>query len=294
MPEAASGLAEASDFPCASAAAAKAFVDEVRAGFEARTLAPYLGPGVAAWKPSVVPCSPEVLADFLGKKAALPKRVRGNMWAAAQYIEGARHRATLKLWIEEAFKTPLEPNALHKRLASYELPLIVDTWYDSAMRSALAGKRDWIEMQGISRAPIGEDRWTKAYGANGAEVPLGEADAVKTLLYKPIGAIAPASNFIISDSDYVEVLTEIDIQSPIPDTIRNRRSSLGFVFLGCRFNEQTLRTYARQVTKRSRGANYYVVDPGSPPTKPEQRFFRELGMKVLSYPWPDVFEMLSV
>lgn len=292
MSNAAEALADA-PVRSATAAEAKAFVDEVRAGLQARLIAPYLGPGVAGWKPSPVPCSDTSLAEFLSKKIALPKRVRGNMWASAQYIESSRHRATLKAWLEDAFKTPLEPNPLHKRLAAYHPPLIVDTWYDSAMRGALMGQEDWVELQGISRAPIAEKRWVVAYGPEGTELPLTAADKASTLLYKPIGANAPAGNFIISDADYVEVLTEIDIQSPIPEVIQRLRSSLGFVFLGCRFNEQTLRTYARQVTKRSKNQNYYVVDPSAPPTRPEQRFFREMNMKVLNYPWSDFFTLLA-
>jgi len=285
--------AQSPELPCASAAAARAFIDEIRTGFRAHTLAPYLGAGLAAWQPSQVPSSPEKLAEFLGNKVALPRRVRGNMWASAQYIESQRHRATLNLWLQEAFRVPFEPTSLHRRLAGYGLPLIVDTWYDGGMRRALADQRDWVELQGISRAPIAEQRWVKAYSVDGKELPLTAADSARTLLYKPIGSIEPASNFIISDADYVEVLTEIDIQSPIPDVVQERRKSLGFVFLGCRFNEQTLRTYARQVSKRSKGPNYYIVDPSAPPTKPEQRFVRELDMKVLCYPWSDCFTMLA-
>jgi hypothetical protein len=277
----------------ASASEATAFFSEIQRGFESGSLAPYIGPGVAAWKPSECPSSAEALAGFLGKKLALPKRARGNMWAAAQYVESQRHRATLKYWLEEAFKSPLAPSELHRRLAAYQLPLIVDTWYDSAMRAALSERTDWVELQGISRAPIGEARWVRAYAADGSEVPLSTASTVKTILYKPIGSIAPAANFIISDADYVEVLTEIDIQSPIPECVRERRSELGFVFLGCRFNEQTLRTYARQTSKRSKGPHYYIVDPSTPPTRHEQRFFAEQNMRVLTYPWTETFARLA-
>jgi hypothetical protein len=277
----------------ASASEAAAFLGEIKRGFAAGTLAPYLGPGVAAWKPSDFPSSAEALAAFLGKKLALPRRARGNMWAAAQYVESQRHRATLKYWLEEAFKSPLPPTELHQRLASYPLPLIVDTWYDAAMRSALGGSGDWVELQGISRAPIGEDRWVRAYAPDGSEASVSAASTAKTILYKPIGSITPASNFIISDADYVEVLTEIDIQSPIPESVRERRSRLGFVFLGCRFNEQTLRTYARQISKRSHGPHYCIVDPSTPPTRHEQRFHEELGMRVLTYPWSDTFAQLA-
>ncbi|MET0387082.1 MAG: SIR2 family protein, partial [Polyangiales bacterium] len=69
----------AAPLPAASAAEARAFVDEVRAGFSAGTLAPYLGPGVLGWQPSEVPSSHEALAEFLGVKLALPKRARGNL-----------------------------------------------------------------------------------------------------------------------------------------------------------------------------------------------------------------------
>lgn len=284
---------ESSPLPRASVAAARAFVDEVRAGLQSRALAPYLGPGVTAIQASAVPSSNEKLAEFLGSKLALPRRVRGNMWASAQYIESQRHRATLKLWLEEAFRTPLEPNLLHRRLARYGLPLIVDTWYDSGMRRALADQTGWVEVQGISRAAIAEQRWVRVYGSDGQELPPSAADSAATLLYKPIGSIEPASNFIISDADYVEVLTEIDIQSPIPEVVQQRRASLGFVFLGCRFNEQTLRTYARQVSKRSKGPNYCIVDPEQPPTRSEQRFFKELNMKLLCYPWSEFFALLA-
>ena len=277
----------------ASRTVAEPFFETLRSGFTAGTLAPYIGPGVAAWQPGGAPASPEALAAFLGKKAAMPRRARGNMWASAQYIESQRHRATLLVWLKEAFTARVPVSALHARLARYELPLIVDTWYDAAMRDALAAHGSFVELQGISRAPIGEARWVRAYDAAGREQPLSAADATRTVLYKPIGSISPAANFIISDADYVEVLTEIDIQSPIPALVQKRRAELGFVFLGCRFNEQTLRTYARQISKRSKGPHYCVVDPTMPPTRHEQRFYEELDMQVLCYPWTDTFEALA-
>src|SRR3954447_20903269 len=51
------------------------------------TLLPFLGPGVTALSETTVPTSHESLAAWLGSKVALPRRTRGNCWAAAQYIE---------------------------------------------------------------------------------------------------------------------------------------------------------------------------------------------------------------
>ncbi len=76
----------------------------------------------------------------------------------------------------------------------------------------------------MTRAGEFRDIWTKAYDAAGAEVAPEAADAAKTVLYAPHGGVRPAKNFLVADSDYVEVLTEIDIQSPIPAAVKHRRT----------------------------------------------------------------------
>jgi hypothetical protein len=87
------------------------------------------------------------------------------------------------------------------------------------------------------------------------------------------------------------VLTEIDIQTPIPDAVKKRRSRRGFLFLGCRFNDQMLRIYARQIVKRSGGQSYVVVD--EPPTRMEARFFAEAGLEPLEVSTRDAIEALT-
>jgi hypothetical protein len=240
-------------------------------------IVPYLGPGLAELAPTTVPMTPESLAEFFGIKVALPRRARGNAWASAQHIESMKHRSTVSALMSEAFAPPVEPTSIHKFLATLGLPMIVDTWYDSAMRTALESAAGWGEVQGITRAGIGEDRWYRFYDSTGKETNRAAVDDWKTLLYKPHGSIAPAKNFLISDADYVEVLTEIDIQTPIPDAVKDRRTGRSFLFLGCRFHDQLLRTYAKQVSKRSAERHYVVVDPDRL-TKNEVKFFLTYGL----------------
>jgi hypothetical protein len=260
---------------------ARRWFAEVAEGLRRGVLAPYLGPGVSALAGAAAPTTHAALADFFGRKVALPRRARGNAWAAAQYIEGQRHRSTLIGIMAEAFAAHVPPQPFHRRLAELRLPLIVDTWYDGAMRAALGARSDWVELQGITRAAVAERRWYAAYDPAGRPRELqGEVDD-RTVLYKPHGSVSPAKNFLIADSDYVEVLTEIDIQTPIPEVVRARREHLGFVFLGCRFDDQMLRSYARQIIKRSRGPHRALVEP-SGLTRNERRFLRESGIEVLA------------
>lgn len=252
---------------------------------------PYLGPALAQTAPG--PRTPEALAAFFGTKVALPRRAKGNVWAAAQHIESNKHRSTVTALINEAFATPVPSAPLHSALAQLNLKLIVESWYDDAMRSALAGQDNWGEVQGITRAGIGEDRWFRFYESTGAQAGAAQAAAWTTLLYRPHGGVNPAHNYLISDADYVEVLTEIDIQTPIPEEVRHRRAGRSFVFLGCRFHDQMLRSYARQIMKRS-GATHYALLPDGELTRNESRFLAEQGIVPVALPFNDaVAELLS-
>ncbi|WP_439373367.1 SIR2 family NAD-dependent protein deacylase [Bradyrhizobium sp. DASA03120] len=272
--------------------AAKATLREVSKGLRSGNVVPYLGAGLAELSNPIVPMNPEDLAAFFAAKVALPRRARGNAWASAQYIESTRHRTTLTAMMAAAFSSSVEPTQLHQYIAMLRLPLIVDSWYDDAMRNALAGHSNWGEIQGISRAGLNEYRWYRFYDAAGAAVDCSSARNWQTILYKPHGSVAPAKNFLVSDADYVEVLTEIDIQTPIPDEVMVRRTGRSFLFLGCRFNDQLLRTYARQVSKRSSDVHYAVVEPGTL-SKNECRFLLEQGVTPIAIPLVQAVEILS-
>lgn len=264
---------------------------EAAAELREGNLVPYLGPGISELGAPPVPMSPEALADWFGTKVALPRRAKGNAWASAQHIESYKHRNTVTALMGEAFAAPVAPSPLHHYLASLGLPLIVDVWYAGEMRRALAKRDDWIEVQGITRAGIGEDRWFRFYRPDGGDADATSAGAAATILYTPHGSVIPARNFLISDADYVEVLTEIDIQTPIPETVRDRRRTKSFLFLGCRFNDQLLRSYARQIVKRSNDPHFAVVAMDTL-TRNERTFLDEQNITPIDMPLDLALERL--
>jgi len=271
-----------------------AVIDALIDGLAAGTLAPYLGAEVLSLCPSApVPATPLALATFLNAKTSVPGKIRNRLTAVAQFIENFKHRKTLVTAMNEAFAVAPEPSPLHRWLATLPVPLIVDTWYDDTMRSALAAGRgpgagDWAEVQGPSQSEH-FGTWTGWYTPAGSVSP--DAIAATTVLYKPWGAHAPAGNYLVSDTDYVEVLTEIDIQTPIPALVQERRAALGFVFLGCRFNDQLPRAFARQIMKRSAGPHYAVL--ADEPTRMEARFLAEQGITRIALPLADVAAQLA-
>jgi len=204
-------------------------------------LIPFLGPDLLCLHdPPVVPTGARELAQLLSAKTAVPGRLRNNLWHAAQYIESNRHRVTLDRLMADLFAPIPAPGPLHLWLAGLtRLPLVVDTWYDGTMRAALtaSGRTDWGQVQGASKARrLDGGIWTRAVDIGGAIVDDQTAADWATVLYKPHGAAQPTGDVLVSDADYVEVLTEIDIQTPIPETVRERRTGRGFLFLGCRMS----------------------------------------------------------
>lgn len=272
-------------------AAAEELLGGVAAQLRTGKVIPYLGPSLTESVAPDVPMTPEALAAFFATKVALPKRAKGNAWASAQHIESMKHRSTVSALMSEAFANEIKPTPFHLYLASLGLPMIIDSWYDATMRAALSDRKDWGEIQGITRAGIGEDRWYRFYDAAGAESSREAAESWATILYKPHGSVVPAKNYLISDADYVEVLTEIDIQTPLPDAVKNRRAERSFLFIGCRFHDQLLRTYARQIMKRSTTTHYAVIAPDAL-TKNELKFLTVQGITPIATPLARAVEIL--
>ncbi len=259
-------------------------IAEVRGALSADELIPYLGPGLLALSGSALPSAPEEVAAQLNKRAPAPSRIRTNMWSVAQFIEGRRHRKTLQAFMADIFAAPSPASPLLMALAEFDLALVVNSWYDDGFATALkaVGRGDFVEIQGVTRAGFSND-WTRAYDRHGVEIDPATAGDARNIVYSPHGGVRPAKNFLVSDSDYVEAMTEIDIQSPIPDAVKARRTTRGFLFMGCRFDDQMLRTYARQIMKRSKGPHYAVIDTATA-TRNELRFLEEREITPINAP----------
>jgi hypothetical protein len=273
----------------------------IKTGFERGLVIPYLGPGVLSLATGTnrVPAAPEELVVELTRAATVPHKIRNNLTAAAQYIENFKHRKTISAAMTKAFAQSPEPTVLHQWLAQREnLPLLVNAWYDDLPQKALAARQKWGIVQGVSQAEH-FGYWVNYFRPDFSLVPNKEfirdgsgakapAEAPEetltwdTLLYQPIGSVTPAANYVISDSDYVEVLTEIDIQTPIPEVVQSIRKGRSFLFVGCRFTTQLERNFARQIMKRSSDQHWAVID--GPLTKNEAKFLTEQNIVRIEAP----------
>lgn len=251
----------------------------------------YLGPGVSELSGGTAPTTPEALCAKIEAEVRAPRRASGNMWSVAQYVESRKFRATLNDIVQRAFAdSGAGANPIYDWIARVKPPMVVDVWYDDGLLDAMK-PGNWGLVQGVSRNGEWIDIFTRTYDSAGTEIDAPDP-AWETLVYKPHGRAAKGSSFLLSDSDYVEVLTEIDIQRPIPEEVQARRTGRPFLFVGCRFDDQMLRTFARQIVKRSSTGHIAVIE--GPLTRMEQRFMEELGITRLDLPVSALSEALTV
>jgi hypothetical protein len=269
-------------------------IGTIKDGLARGLVIPYMGPGVLALagESCPLPRSPLELVDRLTAKASVPHKIRKNLTAAAQFIENFKHRKTVVAAMTDAFAAPMQPTPLHRFLAAQPaLPLIVHAWYDDLPQKALAGKGGWGMAQGVSQSQH-YGTWVH-YFSGETLAPAGQAEAAawRTLLYQPLGSVSPAANYLVSDSDFVEVLTEIDIQTPIPEAVINIRKNRNFLFLGCRFSTQLERIFAHQITKRSSDRHWAVLP--ETPTRNEARFLAQHNIQRIELPLADFTGLLA-
>jgi hypothetical protein len=257
-------------------------IQTIARSLETGAVIPYLGPDMLSLCTDVkVPATPMALAESMTAKVSVPHKIRKRLTQAAQFIENFKHRKSVVHLMNEAFAAETSPSPLHLALAASGAGLWVDTWYDDTFSAALAqvpGR--WLQVQGLSQSEhFGQ--WTGAYAADGTVLAELSANPGR-LLYKPIGGHGPAGNYLVSDSDYVEVLTEIDIQTPIPAAVQAWRTGRNFLFLGCRFDDQLTRCFARQIMKRSSDRHWAVLP--NEPTRMEARFLEEQNITRIDMP----------
>ena len=267
-------------------------INDIASHLATGSVIPYMGPEMLSLCSEVaVPMTPLALAESMTAKVSVPHKIRKRLTQTAQFIENFKHRKSVVHLMNEAFAATPAPSALQLALASSGAKLWVDTWYDDSFARALAqGGQSWVQVQGLSQSEhFGQ--WTGAYAADGT--PLAELSAEPgRLLYKPWGGHGPVGNYLVSDSDYVEVLTEIDIQTPIPSQVQAWRTGRHFLFLGCRFDDQLTRCFARQIMKRSSDRHWAVLPVE--PTRMEARFLDEQNITRIPMPLAEFAPLLMV
>ena len=116
-------------------------------------------------------------------------------------------------------------------------------------------------------------------GKDYKELTQEEVDTRLPVLFKPMGTPLPASNYIASDADYVDYITELMGGFAIPSFLKQYRRGKQYVLLGMRLTRDSERMVMSDITYGTEELPGWTLI--QEPTAKEQGFCKRLGLEII-------------
>jgi hypothetical protein len=271
----------------------KAF-DDILSGLRDGSVVPYLGPGAlsgvtdAAGK--TIPADSDSLILAMNNGQPMAPKLMYEFPRAAMNIELKRGRKAVNNFLDATYKdTQWSTSALHTWLAAQKLPYVIDANRDTQLQLQYAATPHTLVV-GIARMSGTAFRF-KLYHFDGTSYTSVEQEAVDSslpILFKPLGTPMPESNYIASDADFVDYITELMGGFAIPSFIKRSRQNKRYVTLGLRLNRDTDRmVFSDVIFGADKPAGWALIPH---PTDKEKRYLDRLNIEIVN---ADIADLLA-
>jgi hypothetical protein len=260
--------------------------EQIRAGLAAGEVVPFIGPDaltdvVHTASGRKMPATSDELILALNNGQPMAPRLMYEFPRAAMNIELKRGRSAVNRFMEQTYgDSGWSEAAAHGWLAALELPYIVDLNRDSGLQKHYAARPHTL-ICGMARV-AGGLRY-KLYRHDGTAysgaVADTDIDPAAPILYKPLGTPLPTPQWIASDADYVDYITELMGGFAIPPFLKQRRTGLKYLVAGLRLNRDTQRMLLAEIMYGAAPAAGWALIPGA--NDKERRFCARLGLEVI-------------
>lgn len=230
----------------------KNIVEKLREG----SLIPFLGMGVfeqtVTKDGSKIPFDSDSMILALNKGRAMSPRLMYEYSRAAMSLEQRRGRdfivqMTNHIFTSNEYDLPSVYTWLEKIKPKY----IIDTNMDDSLQKIYENTEHFL-ITGISRITADYDRFViYKYNPTNKEytkIKKSELSLDLPILFKPMGSTKPEMNFIISDADFVDWLTEAMGGYALPSQLKKYRENKEYLFMGMDFSKDTFRMVANEIT----------------------------------------------
>lgn len=264
-----------------------AVFDQIRAGLAAGEVVPFIGADALADVTHAgdgrkIPATSDELIYSLNNGQPMAPRLMYEFPRAAMNVELKRGRSAVNRWLEQTYGDKSWSEAsLHRWLAEQKLPYIVDINRDTGLQKLYADRPHTL-IAGVARIAGTAYRY-KLYKHNGeqysAAVDESEIDPAAPILFKPCGSPWPEGNWIASDADFVDYITELMGGFAIPGFLKQRRAGLKYLVAGIRLNRDTQRMLLSDIIFSAAQPAGWALIPGA--NDKEKRFCARLGLTVI-------------
>jgi len=269
--------------------------ENILSGLSEGSVVPYLGPGAlnGVLNPSTgqaIPADSDSLILAMNGGQPMAPKLMFEFPRAAMNVELKRGRSTLTRFLDTTYRdTQWSDSALHEWLAQSKLPYIIDANRDLQLQKQYAATPHTL-IVGTARIASKEYRF-RLFHYNGTEYSVIEQEAVDTslpVLFKPLGTPSPESNYIASDADFVDYITELMGGFAIPSFVKRLRQNKRYLLLGQRLNRDTDRMVFSDIIFGADNPAGWALIPH--PTDKEKRFLKRFNIEIVN---ADVSDFLT-
>jgi hypothetical protein len=275
-------------------------IDTIKQGLGDGSIIPYLGAQALTGSVNLqsgepIPADSDSLILAMNGGRPMAPKLMYEFPRAAMNLELKRGRSFVTRFLNTLYgETEWSRAPLHDWLKAIKPACVVDINRDLQLQQSYSDTPHNL-MLGIARIG-GTDFRYKLYHYDGTkyqEISNEQADPSLPLLLKPMGSPQPEANYIASDADYVDYITELMGGFGVPKFFKAYRKEKRYLLLGLRLNRDTERMVLADLTYDRAGEGGWAVIPTA--TDKEKRFCRnKLGIEVLDMPLAEFMGALGV
>jgi hypothetical protein len=269
--------------------------DNIFTGLSDGNVVPYLGAGalngvIDPATGKAIPADSDSLIIAMNNGKPMAPKLMYEFPRAAMNVELKRGRSAVNKFLDATYRdTQWSTSALHAWLAQQKLPYIVDANRDTQLQKQYAATPHTL-IVGIARMSAKEYRF-RLFKYDGTSYIAIEQEAVDTslpILFKPLGTPLPVSNYIASDADFVDYITELMGGFAIPSFVKRMRQNKRYLLLGMRLNRDTDRMVFSDIMFGAAQPSGWALI--SHPTDKEKRYLGKMGIEIVN---ADVADFLT-
>lgn len=259
---------------------------EILNGLFENKVVPYLGPGALydatnKFTGEAMPADSNSLILAMNNGKPMAPKLMYEFPRAAMNQELKRGRNFLGQFLTKLYgETEWTRSAVHNWLADWKPAYVVDINRDTQLQDSYADEEHTL-IVGVARITATAFRF-KIYHYDGSsyfEISQELIDHRLPVLFKPMGTPKPEANYIASDADYVDYITELMGGFAIPDFLKEYRKGKQYLFIGMPLNRDSERMVMSDIVYGAAEHKGWVLNKN--PTNKELRFCKKIGLEIL-------------
>ncbi|WP_419771002.1 MAG: SIR2 family protein [Candidatus Marinarcus sp.] len=262
-------------------------MDNILEKLKEGSIIPFLGLGVfentKTTEGHSLPHDSDSMILALNNGRAMSDRLMYEYSRAAMSLEQRKGREfivqmTNHIYTSKTYELP----KVYQWLKTIQPKYVIDTNMDDSLLKIYADV-EHILITGISRITADYDRFViykfDVSAQTYKRIPKEELTLDLPILLKPMGSTQPEMNFIISDADFVDWLTEAMGGYAIPPILKDLRRNKEYLFMGVDFSRDTFRMVANELTLELKGGITLLNKDEL--TKKEEKFIKTHNLENL-------------